>query len=403
MQFKKKVIAWGPRLALALAIAAQTAAQVLTPTGTVTTIGGFNAGFVDGNNSVSQFNDPWGLTVSSNGRLYIADSGNNAIRVLNPANNTVTTFTTELLNRPEAVIFDSTGRLLVANRGGGNVLRFNTDGRFFDVFAAGLVNPTALSIDFDGNIYVAETAGRVRQYDSEKTLLLTYTVPANFVPALRGVAVISDGSVIASDSVNNVLWKFQASGGTPTVFAGTRGAGGFANGDVNEGRFNQPHQIAAAKNNSIIVADRMNHRVRMVDSTGITSTVYGDDPTEWANDPIFPGWDDGPAATAWAREPVGVVATSDGTIFSSEVYYDIIRKIAGATYPTNSNGGGTPNLPGAERNRISLGFAGGEASSDFIGAPGQYFIAPVVMTVVPLQEMFGLQFISSSRMRQRLP
>lgn len=43
-------------------------------------------------------------------------------------------------------------------------------------------------------------------------------------------------------------------------------------------------------------------------------------------------------------------------------------------------------------NRISFGFANGEASSQFICAAGQRFIAPVTLSLLPAQKMFSLQF-----------
>ena len=43
-------------------------------------------------------------------------------------------------------------------------------------------------------------------------------------------------------------------------------------------------------------------------------------------------------------------------------------------------------------NTISFGFASGEASSDFIGSPGQTFYAPVTLTTLPGTLMYSLQF-----------
>jgi hypothetical protein len=43
-------------------------------------------------------------------------------------------------------------------------------------------------------------------------------------------------------------------------------------------------------------------------------------------------------------------------------------------------------------NRISFGFAAGEASSEFIGSPGQYFYAPVTLTPLPQVTIYSLQF-----------
>lgn len=43
-------------------------------------------------------------------------------------------------------------------------------------------------------------------------------------------------------------------------------------------------------------------------------------------------------------------------------------------------------------NRISLGFASGEASSEFRASPGQVFMAPVTLSLIANQKMYGLQF-----------
>ncbi|MGO8929921.1 MAG: fibronectin type III domain-containing protein [Limisphaerales bacterium] len=43
-------------------------------------------------------------------------------------------------------------------------------------------------------------------------------------------------------------------------------------------------------------------------------------------------------------------------------------------------------------NTISFGFASGEASSAFIGSPGQTFYAPVTLTTLPSTKMYSLQF-----------
>ena len=43
-------------------------------------------------------------------------------------------------------------------------------------------------------------------------------------------------------------------------------------------------------------------------------------------------------------------------------------------------------------NRISLGFASGEASSRFIASPGQHFYAPVTLTLLPEQKIYSMQF-----------
>src|SRR5206468_7137553 len=43
-------------------------------------------------------------------------------------------------------------------------------------------------------------------------------------------------------------------------------------------------------------------------------------------------------------------------------------------------------------NKISFGFASGEASSDFIASPGQLFVAPVTLSILPATLIYSLQF-----------
>ena len=52
--------------------------------GTVTTVAGDGtAGFADGNGQSAQFNNPNGIAIGSDGRLYVADTANHRIRALN--------------------------------------------------------------------------------------------------------------------------------------------------------------------------------------------------------------------------------------------------------------------------------------------------------------------------------
>src|SRR5690606_8371301 len=43
-------------------------------------------------------------------------------------------------------------------------------------------------------------------------------------------------------------------------------------------------------------------------------------------------------------------------------------------------------------NRISFGFAAGEASSDFVASAGQRFYAPITLSMLPNSQMYSLQF-----------
>ena len=104
----------------------------ITSGGAVSTLAGVAglSGYADGAGIAAMFNQPGGLALDSSGNLYVADTGNSAIRRVTPAG-VVTTFaglptvagledatgTAALFNQPKALAFDSSGNLWVADTG----------------------------------------------------------------------------------------------------------------------------------------------------------------------------------------------------------------------------------------------------------------------------------------------
>lgn len=101
--------------------------RVLSPAGIVTTLAGTGAdGFVDGPGTSAQFSMPYGITVDAWGNVYVADAGNYRIRRITQAGN-VTTFagsgvagyadgpgTTAMFDGGHGVAVDPQGNVYVA-------------------------------------------------------------------------------------------------------------------------------------------------------------------------------------------------------------------------------------------------------------------------------------------------
>jgi sugar lactone lactonase YvrE len=99
--------------------------------GSVTTVAGAPgiAGFADGLSVAARFNHPTGLAFDSLGNLYVADSGNHAIRRIAPSTLVTTVIgngaaghangdgLSAQLNDPTGLAFDGTGRLFIADSG----------------------------------------------------------------------------------------------------------------------------------------------------------------------------------------------------------------------------------------------------------------------------------------------
>ena len=115
----------------------------ITPAGDVTTLAGTVgiAGFDDGVGSGALFNRPEGLAIGAGGNLYVADTGNSVIRKVS-AGGAVSTFaglptvsgledgvgTFALLNQPRSLALDSAGNLFVADTGNAAIRKIDPGG-----------------------------------------------------------------------------------------------------------------------------------------------------------------------------------------------------------------------------------------------------------------------------------
>jgi hypothetical protein len=115
----------------------------ITPAGIVSTLAGLEgvAGAADGAGSSALFNKPTGLAIDSSGNIYAADTANSSIRKITPAG-TVTTFaglstisglkdgtgTDAWFNQPQALAFDGAGNLYVADTGNAAIRKITPAG-----------------------------------------------------------------------------------------------------------------------------------------------------------------------------------------------------------------------------------------------------------------------------------
>lgn len=307
-------------------------------------------GYRDGDTfAEAQFYAPVGLALSfdpnAGAILYVADRDNNAIRKLELDRNLTITFKTNGISKPVGVAVDPAGNVYALNYGNGKngaILKFNRYGNLLATNAVNLTNAAGIALDGCTNIYVTVNSNTVLKITPQgvRTTVAIINAPGTF---LRGITVTPAGMLAVTDAGNHGIWLINPNSGLPRPLTGFAGAGdefgapGFA-------KFNQPWGIAADGVGNLIVADYGNHRVKVVDPLGNVCSVYGVCSNDWVyGQGMYPGWWDGNgcpceitcqtcANYAEARNPAAVAVGPDGTVYTTEIYYHIIRRTTGTGF-----------------------------------------------------------------------
>ena len=136
------------------------------------------------------------------------------------------------------------------------------------------------------------------------------------------IAFASDGDMIFSDTFNHCIRRVNAKTGTITNIAGT-GERGFAGdgGPATKARLNEPYGVVVDRAGQIFFADRLNRRVRKIDTAGQISTLAGDGSGKYSGD-------GGSAAIAGLAEPNGLALDKAQTdLFIADVADHRVRVV----------------------------------------------------------------------------
>jgi hypothetical protein len=316
--------------------------------------------------------------LDSQGDLWIADLQNSDVEEATLAGNRTSSITYQYASGSNKHPFPNVIGVALDSADNLYVLTTTTLSKYEDVVESfppslNLVMPLSLSVfssapataiavvnDANTNIYISFTNSsggtiiRIPQPYSG-----SYgTVVANYPFAPAGLAMREDGQLAVSDTLNDGIYVVATNNGsTPHLVTGGHGPG-FVNGSPNAAKFNQPHGIAASADGRMVVCDTMNNYLRLIDTNNNTTTLYGTPSNVWVgtpctdNPPLYAGWVDGAAGnlstSASGREPVSVTISSNGTLFVTELYYNLIRAVTGSgltPVTTLSSIGSSTNLP----------------------------------------------------------
>jgi DNA-binding beta-propeller fold protein YncE len=159
---------------------------------------------------------------------------------------------------PTAMAVDPNGNILVADTGNGRIEKFSPNGTFLTSIGQ-FETPNGIAIDHTGNIYVAEIGSkhRIQKLGPGGTFIAEWA-PGFYGP--RRIAIGPDNSVYVVDSGHNRIVKFSPDGQVLASW-GTEGSG--------DGQFKGFSSVAADPiNNKVYVADSLNKRIQVFDSDG---------------------------------------------------------------------------------------------------------------------------------------
>jgi len=302
-----------------------------------------------------------GLAVDPYGNVYISDAGDNRIRVLinsAPAGSPILAILTALgitpmvgdiytiagngtttagtngslatsqgLNSPRNILLDNLGNVYIANINGNKVQVLYAGGSA----TASFINAETTLTATVGDMYTIAGSGSAT--DSGDGGLAT----AAGIDGPSGLAFDASGNLLVMEYAGGGLRRINFSTGIISLAAGTENTEGFAGdgGAATSAQFNAARDLWVDWAGNIYISDFSNDRVRMINSSGIITTVAGYN--AGVGDALGDG---GPATSAFINSPQGAILDNSGNLVITDYYDSRIRSVSATSgvlaFPTTT-------------------------------------------------------------------
>jgi outer membrane protein assembly factor BamB len=246
--------------------------------------------------------------------------------------------------------------------------------------AACLNEPKSLTLDVEGNLFIADSENHVvRKIDRKTNCIRTVAgriqgvesgaKPVSPAPVAEGV---DDDPFAESGTVNSHAFTHQTdlSGTVRYVVTGTAPARRFSGdgGPADQALLNFPTAVVVDRAGHLYIADTLNHRVRRVDAaTGVITTVAGLGQPRWSGDGKL-------AVDAGLNEPAALAVSDGGVLYIADQSNNRVRAVdltTGMIYTVA--GTGTAAYNGDDVAATETGLAG--PSGLAFASDGTLFIA----------------------------
>lgn len=323
------------------------------PPDTTLTIGGSVSGMAPGT-QIGLLNNGAGLLkvnanasfsfIATSGASYAISVANNPAGQLCTVHNATGLAQTNVANigimcRP-AELYVLTG----SGGGPGHADGIGTNARFN--------RPQGNAIDSVGNVYVADWYNQIIRKITPEGLVTTFAGTYGLIGSADGtgaaarfcrplaIAIDKADFLYLTESCNATIRKISPSG-TVSTLAGKAGESGAIDGAGDQARFSMLSGIAIDSSGVLYVSDFGNHTIRKVSPTGAVTTFAGSAGVS--------GYADGAGAAANFFGPNGIAVDTQGLVYVSDSYNQVVRRITPA--------GAVSTLAGTPRTR---GYADGQ-------------------------------------------
>ncbi len=290
--------------------------------GIISTIAGSTSGYSGdgGPATAASFLNPYGLDIDVSGNLLIVDAGNDVVRQINSS----------------GIISTIAGNGLPGISGDGGPA---TDARLY--------RPTGITTNSSGNLYIADNqysvirkvtgAGIISRFGGDGiTPTAGYSGdggPATIAKMNHPFSVQLDGSgnLFVADFYNSVIRKINTTTGIITTVVGT-GTAGYSGdgGSATAAKLKNPNDIAFDAAGNMYIADYGNDAIRMVNTSGIITTIAGTGTDGFSGD-------GGHAGLAMLSNPISIEMDGNGNLLVADFYNERIRKIGGVSITVSPN------------------------------------------------------------------
>ena len=337
--------------------------------GIISTVAGNGiAGFSGDGGPATQasLGNPEGIDVDQNGNLYIADYDNHRIRKVG-TDGIISTIagdgakrffgdggaaTNASLYYPKSVAADPNGNVYVADAINLRIRKIDSSGIISTFAGSGIwgnsgnggpatnaaMKPCRIGMDSAGNLLVGE-AGNFEVRRISKLGIIDVVPFPGFPSPPEGVHADGSGNVFVAVPGADLVWKCDTNGVTSKVASN----GYTTNYDdglpANLSELNGVNGLVFDKQDRLIFSETNTHRVRMIGTDGIVTTIAGTGIAGYSGD-------GGAATNAQLNAPIGMALDGDSNLYIADSGNHVIRMISKSGVISTIVGNGKTGPPG---------------------------------------------------------